>query len=131
MGVRGATPEDLPVIREILQANGLNAGKYRFPPGAEIWYLVYERSDEVVGCIQVVPAQPLAWLDNHAVWPHLKHKGYGAKLYRDALRRCKRMGCAGVMGYIGEDNEKHLGHTIKEEAYRLDGKYYIIVREIR
>ena len=130
--VRAATVEDLPTIREILTANGIEVGKFYFDDDACPWWLVYEKADgSIVGCVMVCVSKPLAWVDAMAVRPDLIYKGYGAKLWRAALRRCRQMGCRGVFGVIAEDNEKHLRHAEKQGFYRLDEKCYGVVKEIQ
>ena len=129
--VRGAKVEDGSVIKEILQANGLPHGNFHFTPeaGFEPWWLVYETLDKVKGCVQVMPSKPIAIIDNLAVWPWLKGRGAGALLYREACRMLKRLGCQGVLGYIGERNYFHRKHAEKAGFEDL-GKFHVYLRSL-
>lgn len=71
--IRLATNEAGPLIAEVLKANGIEI------PGAN-WdsvfphWLIATVDDEVIGCIQVMPAKPIGWLEFLYVKPSSSFK---------------------------------------------------------
>lgn len=72
-------------------------------------WLIATDGDEVIGCVQVMPAKPMAWLASLYVKPSASFKMRAIairKLIAAGMATCHAAGCAYVVGMVDVENGK-------------------------
>jgi ribosomal protein S18 acetylase RimI-like enzyme len=103
--IRLALPSDWPMLRGLLQENGLAVDGLEYaaftPP-----CLVMVRDGEVVAFIQALVGQPYAVVTELAVARQHQRKGYGIRLLQHMETLLRASGCSAWMAFTGEKNER-------------------------
>jgi len=110
--IRLARNADGPAIRTLLKNYDYDTSALDFDDIAP-WWFVYERADEILGCVMFVPSKPYAFLNDLVVRPDKILKGIGARLYLFCEKIAHVHRCKGILGYVNMDNELQRGHAIK------------------
>lgn len=106
--IRLALDESGPLIGRLLAENGvilLGADWSKVFPS---WLIACD-GDEVIGCIQVMPARPVGWCEFLYVRPSATFKMRAIairKLIVAGMATCHAAGCAYVAGMVDERNKK-------------------------
>ena len=113
--IRLATDEAGPLIAEVLKENGIEF------PGAD-WskvfpnWLIATEGDEVIGCLQVLPAKPVTWCEFLFVKPSAGFKTRAIairKLIAAGMSTAFHGGATHVAGMVDGKNHKFYGVLTK------------------
>lgn len=129
--VRLATDEAGPLIAEVLRGNGVEV------PGCD-WsrcfpnWLIATVGDEVIGCIQVMPAKPVGWLEflfTKKTAPYKLRVIAFKKLLEQGVGTLRLAGCSYALGTVEPGNKAFLDIAKKLGAASI-GATELIARRL-